>query len=88
MKVEFRKSFINDLKRIRQQLLKEQVRNTIELVEKAQGLQEIKSIKKLKEGERYYRIRMGDYRLGLVLESESLIFVRFLHRKDLYRYFP
>ena len=88
MKVEFRKSFINDLKRIRQQLLKEQVRNTIELVEKAQGLQEIKSIKKLKEGERYYRIRMGDYRLGLVLESESLIFVRFLPRKDLYRYFP
>lgn len=38
--------------------------------------------------ERYYRIRVGDYRLGLALEGDTVILVRFLHRKEIYRYFP
>ena len=61
---------------------------TIELVERAQHTQEIKNIKKLKAGESHYRIRIGDYRIGLILEDDTFIFVRFLHRKDLYKYFP
>jgi mRNA interferase RelE/StbE len=36
----------------------------------------------------YYRIRLGDYRVGLKIENNTVCFVRFLHRKDIYRYFP
>ncbi|HEY4721787.1 MAG TPA: type II toxin-antitoxin system RelE/ParE family toxin [Anaerolineae bacterium] len=46
------------------------------------------NIKKLQGGTNYYRIRVGDYRVGLVVESDTVTFVRFLHRKDIYRYFP
>ena len=60
----------------------------LELIERVQSLQEIGDIKKLKGGDRYYRIRVGDYRMGLILDNDTVVFVRFLHRKDLYKYFP
>lgn len=88
MKVEFKRSFVKDLKRIRDKGLKKRARETIELVEQAQNLQEVGNIKTLRGGDRYYRIRIGDYRLGLLLEGDTVIFVRFLHRKDIYSYFP
>jgi len=88
LKVEFKRSFVKDLERVRDKGLKERVRQAIERVEEAQTLQEIGNVRKLRDGEQYYRIRIGDYRLGLVLEGDRVIFVRFLHRKDVYRYFP
>jgi len=36
----------------------------------------------------YYRIRLGDYRIGLVVNEQTVVFVRFLHRREIYRYFP
>ena len=79
MKVEFKRSFVKDLERVTQ---------TIERVEEAKTLQEIGKLKRLRGGELYYRITVGDYRLGLMLEGDTVILVRFLHRKDIYRYFP
>jgi len=48
----------------------------------------IKNLKKLQGYELYYRIRVGDYRIGLKFENQSLIFERVLHRKDIYNLFP
>ncbi len=88
MKVEFKRSFVKDLERVKDKGLKEGVRQAIERIEEAQTIQEIGNVRKLRGGEQYYRIRIGDYRLGLVLEGDRVIFVRFLHRRDVYRYFP
>jgi mRNA interferase RelE/StbE len=88
LNVEFRSSFARDLKRIRDRDLKRRVGEIIELVERVQSLQEVENIKKLRGGNRYYRIRVGDYRIGLLVEGDIVTFVRFLHRKDIYRYFP
>ncbi len=88
MKVGFKRSFVKDLRRVRDRGLEARVKTAIELVEEAQNLQEIQDIKKLRSGDRYYRIRIADYRVGLVLEGDTVIFVRFLHRKDVYKYFP
>jgi mRNA interferase RelE/StbE len=88
LKVEFKSSFAKDLKKLKEKDLKAQVRQVIELVEKAGSFPELKDVKKLKGGDRYYRIRVGDYRVGLILEGDTVIFVRCLHRKDIYTYFP
>jgi mRNA interferase RelE/StbE len=88
LKVEFRSSFARDLKRVRDPSLKRRVKEVIELVERAETLQEISNLKKLRGGDQYYRIRVGDYRLGLALDGDTVVFVRFLHRRDVYRYFP
>jgi mRNA-degrading endonuclease RelE of RelBE toxin-antitoxin system len=38
----------------------------------------------------YYKIRIGNYRTGLRIDSEEKVieFCRVLHRKDIYRHFP
>jgi len=79
---------VKDLERVRDRRLKERVRRVIERLEAAETLQEVEGVKRLRGGEGYYRIRIGDHRLGLVLEGEKVVLVRFLHRKDVYRYFP
>ena len=88
MKVGFRRSFVKDLERVRDDSLKERLKETIAHAERAQTPQEIGDLKKLRGGERYYRIRLGEYRIGLTMEGDKIVFVRFLPRRDIYRYFP
>jgi mRNA interferase RelE/StbE len=51
-------------------------------------LSKIPNIGKLKGHRNYYKIRFGDYRIGLRYEDDTLIFERILHRKDIYKYYP
>ena len=51
-------------------------------------LNEIKNIKKKQGYQTFYRLKIGDYRIGLEIVNDELIFVRFLHRKENYRFFP
>ena len=88
MKVEFRESFRKDLRSIKDKNLLAKVRETIESLESTTALLDLPNIKKLRGGKGYYRARIGEYRLGLIAEADSLVLVRFLNRKDIYRYFP
>ena len=45
-------------------------------------------LEKLKSYKTFYRIRAGDYRIGIEIVNDKIIFTRFLHRKDIYKYFP
>ena len=45
-------------------------------------------MKKLSGASGFYRIRVGDYRVGIAVEDETVEFVRVLHRRDIYRAFP
>jgi len=49
---------------------------------------EIASLKKLKGYSNYYRIRKGEFRIGIRIEAGSVAFLRCLPRKDIYKYFP
>jgi len=88
MKVEFRKTFEKDLRKLRGKTLLHKIRDTIEAVESAQTLDEIINVKKLKGEDGYFRIRIGDYRIGLFIQEDTLLFVRILHCREFYRYFP
>lgn len=88
MKTAFRKSFVQDLKKVKNQNLLKRVRHAIEQVEAATSLSEIANLKKLAGSDSCYRIRLGDYRLGIYLADDVIEFVRCLHRRDLYRFFP
>jgi mRNA interferase RelE/StbE len=89
MKTEFRKSFSRDLKRRkRDKLFLNNVKEIIEEVEKAKSISETKNLKQLKGKSAFYRIRFGDYRIGIKIKDDTVSFIRALHRKDIYRYFP
>ena len=60
----------------------------IQKFEHAKELTEISNLKKLKGHKNYYRVRLGDYRIGLVVQNNSVIFAAIDHRSDIYKYFP
>jgi mRNA interferase RelE/StbE len=88
VKAEFKESFAKDLKGVKDKGLLKRVKELIEAVEKVDSLVELSNLKKLKGGGNYYRLRVGDYRVGISLENDTVVFVRFLNRKDIYKYFP
>lgn len=88
MKVEFLKSFEKDLLKILDAKMSERIQEVIEQVEEAENVSAVSNLKKLKGEADYYRIRVGDYRIGIKVKEYLVSFVRILHRKDIYRYFP
>ena len=88
MKTAFRETFARDLKGVRDKNLLQRVKESIEAVERADSLNALPNLKKLKGAKNYFRLKIGDYRIGLALENDTVVFVRFLDRKDIYKYFP
>jgi mRNA interferase RelE/StbE len=87
LKVRFKASFASDLRALKDKSLLDRVKALIAAVESAETLLEIPNLKKLRGGA-YYRVRLGDYRVGLVADGNAIVFVRVLHRREVYRYFP
>lgn len=89
MNTAFRKSFRRDLKSLKKNReMLDRIRKKIEDVEEADALEDLPSIKKLSGGDDFYRIRVDDYRIGFAVEDGMVVFVRCLHRREIYRYFP
>ncbi len=88
MKVIFKSSFAKDLRKIKEHRLRSRVKAVIEQVEQAESFQEITRVKPMKGFPGYFRIRVGDYRPGFSFHNNTVILIRFLHRKEIYRYFP
>jgi mRNA interferase RelE/StbE len=88
MKVEFKKSFLKELQKLKNKGLKNSIADCIVQVESAKNITQIKNIKKLEGYTLYYRIRVGDYRIGVKVENEIVYFAAFEHRKDIYKNFP
>ncbi|WP_374686914.1 type II toxin-antitoxin system RelE/ParE family toxin [Promineifilum sp.] len=88
MNVEFRQSFARDLRKLKDAQVRRQIQSIIVAVEKADSLVAVAGVKKLQGEGEYFRIRSGDYRLGILLDGDRVVFVRCLHRKEIYRYFP
>lgn len=88
MKITFDKRFEKDYDKLPKDIqgkVKDIIKETLE----ANNLSELKSIKKLSGFKGYYRFKIRNYRLGLLLENDGiLVFSRVLHRKDIYRFFP
>mgnify|MGYP006357382697 FL=1 len=88
MDLEFRERFLKDVNHIREKDVKMKVAAVITEVKAASSLSAIRNVKKMEGSQNYYRIRIGDYRIGVKAQDRILVFLRCLHRKDIYRYFP
>jgi mRNA interferase RelE/StbE len=69
MKVEVQKSFEKDIFGIRNKNLAQCVSKVIGELEACRTTSEIRHLKKIHSKGNYYRIRVGDYRVGLKLDS-------------------
>ena len=88
MEIVFLDSFNKDILKTKDKKLKEKIFEVIVEIENAQSLSEIRNLRKLTGYKYHYRIRVGDYRIGIYLHNNKIELVRFMHRKDIYTYFP
>ena len=84
----FLASFARDLRKVRDRRLRKQIARAIEHAEEADEPEEIPQFKRLSGVAGFGRIRVGDWRLGVIIEGDTITFVRCLHRREVYRYFP
>ncbi len=89
MKIRYTKRFSKDLDDILHDVkLKKRLLDVLERLHQIESLAEINDVRKIQGYEEYYRIRLGDYRLGLKITKSWIEMLRFLHRKDIYKKFP
>jgi mRNA interferase RelE/StbE len=88
MKTAFKKAFLKSIRQIRDEKLKDAIADIIQEVEAAESITDIGNTKKLKGYKQFYRIRTGDYRIGVKVAENTVTFAAFDHRKDIDKHFP
>ena len=89
MIIEFDKSFEKSLDKIKNRFLFLRIEKLIVEFEKSNSLVDLPHIKKLTGFKNYFRVRIGEYRLGFEkINENTLRFIIIAHRKDIYKFFP
>ncbi len=89
MIVRIDKSFQKDISKINDAKIKSAVAEIIESIRKSESLFAIANLKKLTGYKDFYRIKSGNYRIGLeYTKDHEVILIRFLDRKEIYRKWP
>ena len=88
MKVNITKKFTKDFAHIKNQKLRLKTKELIFQLQYSDNLIHSSKIKKMKGYDNYFRIKMGNHRVGIQLLNDEIYLIRILHRKDIYKYFP
>lgn len=88
MELKFERTFYKDISKIRDKKIADGVKKILSDLESSASLNQIPNLKKLKGHSAAYRVKIGDYRLGIFFTGKVVEVVRFLHRKEIYRMFP
>ena len=88
MKIRYSRNFIRDLRRVKDASIRRRVDRALDDLEAASTVAEVAGAVRIASGGRYCRIRIGDYRLGFALDGNAVTLMRFMHRRQIYRYFP
>jgi len=87
--VEFDKSFSKSLDKVKDSTTLQRTEKTILKLESANSLKDVNNLKKLSGFSNYYRIRIGDYRIGVEqIDKRTIRLIIIAHRKDIYKKFP
>jgi mRNA interferase RelE/StbE len=87
MDVEVTRTFIKQLKHC-PAYIQESARVLLEALEKAESLRDLPDVKKLQGYDFYYRIRLGDYRIGMKHPEPKILVMMIVHRSSIYKKLP
>ncbi len=87
MRYKIAKQFLRDLKNIDDKSIRTSIVTIVEKTENAESISDINFIK-LRGFDCFYKKRIRNYRIGIILEKDTVLFCRVLHRKNIYKKFP
>ncbi|MDM8523323.1 type II toxin-antitoxin system RelE/ParE family toxin [Desulfococcaceae bacterium HSG8] len=89
MEVRYRKSFLRDLKKLKKHTVYSKIFElAFTTLSEADGLRNVTDVKPMRGYPDRYRIRIGNYRVGIEVHNDNVEVMRALHRREFYRYFP
>jgi len=89
LKVHYRQVSLRDIKKLKKHPIYNEIFDFVfTTLPNIRTLQEVSDIKTMKGCSHRYRIRIGDYRIGIEVHGDMIEVVRVLHRREFYRYFP
>ena len=88
MQIEITRKFQKQVEACDDKHMRLKILSIIQEVIASESMQGFTNLKKLKGYKNIYRIRLGNYRIGIVIDDKIVIFAAFDHRSDIYKYFP
>lgn len=88
MDIELTRKFQKQIENCKSQEIKSKVFEIIQSVIKTESMIRFHNLKKLTGYKYSYRLKQGDYRIGILIKDKTVVFAAFDHRSDIYKYFP
>jgi mRNA-degrading endonuclease RelE of RelBE toxin-antitoxin system len=89
LEVQYRQAFLKDMKQLKSSSSYQRIYElAFTTLPEINTLEEIPDIKPMRGYTGRYRIRIGDYRIGIEVNGDVIEVMRVLHRREFYRYFP
>lgn len=88
MKVEYRSSFVKDIKKLKSKSTSDLIFSVIENCEKATIIAEINHCEPLQSRGKFFKIKYGQYRFGVYIDKGTVEFLKFGTRQNFYDDFP
>ena len=85
MEVVYLRQALKDVNKIKNDKLKSKIFQVVTDLKMAENLSEIKNVKPMSGHSDAYRIRIGNYRLGVFYSEETITIARFVKREDIIR---
>ena len=88
MNVEPTRLFLRDVRQLGSAQIRRRLDRVIQELIEAGNITDVDWVRRLTASGSHYRIRIGDYRLGITVDGETAVLRRFLPRGEIYRRFP
>lgn len=88
MKLLIKDSFQKEVKKYKNEKLLKQVGETLEKIKLCKHIWDIGDVKLMQGSKNFFRIRVGDFRIGIKIEDETVFIIKFATRGNFYKNFP
>lgn len=88
MEVEYSKKFLKQLATVPSDIRSKIENFVFEELVSTSSIYEMGKVEKMKGYDGFYKVRFGNYRLGLVIENELITVKVVMHRREIYKFFP
>jgi mRNA interferase RelE/StbE len=88
MKVSYAKKFLKQLASIPSETRVKIEDFVFDELISASSISSLGKVEKMQGYHGFYKVRFGNYRVGLAIENEVIIVKTVMHRREIYKFFP
>ncbi len=89
MEVTYTKTFLKDLAKVFPAKTRNKIEHFVfEELPTIDSIANVGAIEQMTGFKNYYKMRFGDFRVGIKKSNNSIELLRVLNRKEIYKYFP